>query len=400
MNDPNQNAEFMDGVIYYGPMPEPGPAPIPQQYPQHAPQYQQQPAAPQHAELEPLPKGSFSSNRVPYTGRDTRLWATFKNKIRTHINNTLGTVRGRGIDGVRVIAGEFDELALDWFYANEHLFTCPADVFQLYEATYNIRSRQEYARTELNKMGYQGNLWKTCAEFSRWAMWLADEIDEGTMLQHFMRVLPESYRMQYINTRKDDQVTWQAAQALLMKWENDKIRLNNFPHSHQGNSSNRNNPSSDHSSNNQPRSNPPPPPPPSSSGPVPMDINAVTGRKVTNYVPGKDYWADKQCLACGKWGHGRTYKGCEKHPEYRAPRPGGYRSYAAAVSTADHHSPVAGPSTATAATTSTAAAATASTSAAATAAAATAASAADRMDRMDKNMQDMMAMMAAMMGNN
>ncbi len=120
-----------------------------------------------------------------------------------------------------------------------------------------------------------------------------------------------------------------------------------------------------------------------------MDINAVTGRKVTNYVPGKDYWADKQCLACGKWGHGRTYKGCEKHPEYRAPRPGGYRSYAAAVSTADHHSPVAGPSTATAATTSTA-----------TAASATSASAADRMDRMDKNMQDMMAMMAAMMGNN
>lgn len=130
-----------------------------------------------------------------------------------------------------------------------------------------------------------------------------------------------------------------------------------------------------------------------------MDINAVpTNRRINDYVPGKQYWADKVCSACNKVGHGHMWRGCPKHPEHRANFKG-TKTYAASVA-ADHHSPMTGPSTAAAA--AMYAAATTSTTGVAATAATTAATAAaaDRMDRMEKNMEDMMAMLQAMQGNN
>jgi hypothetical protein len=332
-----------------------------------------------------------------FTGEQLHEWHNFKFFIVGRIERSLHRRHRGGRKALHIISDALRGSAATYYRA-KYPFRNPDHFFASFERDHKIRSMYEMSMQKLDEIQWKGDIRLYTNEFMSLQVW-CNGMDAYTLLNKFIIPLPSAYREFFI-THRAGATTWQEASALLFDWQQDKARFNgrsaNVP---------------------PPRTSLPGPSPSSNSnsstsGPVPMDINAAqAGGASSNKqypTPSAVFWADKICKACGKMGHGVTYRGCPKHPQYN-PRPAkpasGHRTYAAAVSAAvgGHSSPVASPpppATPAAAPTATPAAATASTSTAAANASTSAAAATNDNAEMRAQMANITAMLQALVGNN
>jgi hypothetical protein len=285
------------------------------------------------------------------------------------------------VKGVYLIGTYLKDSALNWYIALHEGFSCPSALFSKFELEHDIKSREAQCCTQLMALcnrPWKGPFEDFCGLYAPLAVWAEKTMDAGSMLNNFMFPQPQYIKDFMTLSEQQHVTTWSQAKTAISKWISRKTDFNRQPstfllqqiktHStyHAGEA-------------------------------TPMEIGAVTipeavaavtiAPKAQTAPPARqsvaDFWKDKICNACGQKGHGKNYKGCPKHPEYKP----GFKSktYAASVSSAaDHHSPVAASTSTAAASTSTAASST---------------STDGEMQAMRREMADMKAVIAALSSN-
>jgi hypothetical protein len=318
-----------------------------------------------------------------FTGRDLSEWHSWKFFIVNRIARTVHKPFRQGQKGLNVILDALRGSALVYYQAG-HPFKSTDHFFEVFERDHKIQTMKESAMHKIDHLQWSGDLQLYSNEFMSLSVWCIG-MDEYTMLNKFINPLPFAYR-DFFATHRAGVNTWQEASTMLISWQQDRARFVSRSSSAPTNKTTLPGPSPASSSNSSSNSN-------SSSGPVPMDINAAqAGGSKQHPTPAAVFWADKTCNACGKKGHGASYRGCPKHPQYN-PRPQSNKTYAAAASAfvGSHPSSVAPPFPSATPAAAPTAASSASTSAAA---------AGSDNAEMKAQMANITAMLQALVGNN
>jgi hypothetical protein len=279
---------------------------------------------------------------------------------------------------VTLISTYLDGNALNWFMSNERFLTTPTVFFEKYERHYDIKGQEEISYNQLEALcnqPWKGEVQEYIDIFEPLADWAENETNQKTLLRLFMYPLPAAVKDLLCHPSHEGPSTWKEAVATLNRWISNKNKFSRLPNAQLQQ---------------QMKS--------LQAGPVPMEIGAVqaprsnpTTKPAAPAAPAPksasarlttaEFWKDKICNACGVRGHGRNWKSCPKHPEYKP------KTYSAAVSTGDdHHSPV-DPIVAVAATSAAATPAAANTPTALT------------MESLKMQLDNMQAMMSAMASN-
>jgi hypothetical protein len=279
---------------------------------------------------------NFSGNRSTYN-----VW---KFCIRLFMKVTMTPAEIETPYGVSVVGTYMEGRAMNWYMANADTLSTPSQLFVKYEQDHDIIDEVEISCTQIEAFCSQpwtGTFEEFCEIFEPLAAWAGKVMGDRELLQHFLFPQPQYIKEFYALPIHPASMNWKAAKALISKWLNRKDSINRKPGTQLLKQMQA-----------------------QTSGPVAMEVGAVTtpsrpsntnGRSSNNNKPSDaassrrlspaEYWKDKTCDACGQHGHGRNYKGCPKHPEHRSIKPR-TRTYAAAVTQDDHHSPVAATATA------------------------------------------------------
>jgi hypothetical protein len=295
-----------------------------------------------------------------------------------YLKNTMPAHELNTRIAVAVIGSYLEGKALNWFMANSDTLDSPTALFRKFESDHGIQDQMEIACGQIRALcnkHWPGTFEGYNEVFEPLATWGEKSMDAATLLNHYLYPLSQEIKNFFLMHPHSPTATWREAKVIISQWLARKDNLNRQPtpqlmqqiKTHQGAAA-------------------------LPHGPAPMEIGAVPTSptavaaasskpapnrpQTAKAMSAADYWKDKTCDACGLKGHGKKWRGCLKHPEYK-PRPQS-RTYASAV--VSEHPTVA-------------AAAGASTSAAATAAAAA------PEEDLRAQLKDLQAMVQAMQSN-
>lgn len=330
--------------------------------------------APVSRAVKAKPPNKFSGNRSTYNA--------WKFSIQLFMKVTMSPEELCSAYGVALVGTYMDGRALNWFMANESLMANPTQLFLKYEQDHDIQDQVEISCGQIIALCNQpwtGEFDEYCDIFEPLATWAEQSMDSKSMLQHFMYPLPQHIKDFFLMPAHATTTHWRVAKTLIAQWLNRKDSLNRKPGSQLLSQLKQ-----------------------QSAGPVAMEVGAVTtpnkssnSKQANNKnsssgssrrLTPEEYWSDKICEACGKKGHSKNYRGCPKHPQHSSANKGN-KTYAAAVSDGDHHSPVAASPAAT------------TTAAATTSAAAGGASASAAESTLKTQLDNIQAMLAALTSN-
>lgn len=264
-----------------------------------------------------------------WDGSDLSTYYGFKRKACDYVLACLPHVEATGVKGSRLAASLLDGAAWDWYCsvtppAEPYPFHNYEKLFHELATDFGVFQQEDNARTQLYALTskpWTGDFHSYFTTFRSIVTWIHG-MDARTKRDDFLRPLSKevkTFAAAYTFS------TWEEAHRIISGWLTQQNLWNYKPAAYYH------------------------PPAHPTSGAMPMEIGAVTapatrpaGSSSTKMSP-KDFWKDKQCMACGQLGHGKNYKGCPKHPQYN-PIHKTARS-AAVVSAAVSSTSGAGPST-------------------------------------------------------
>jgi len=245
-----------------------------------------------------------------WDGKDVTQFNIFKHKAKEYVLGSLPFRSATTAKGVRLAASLLDGAAYEWYIASiapsladrrvpspfltfEELFHKMAVRFGIYHQEQNARQRLRLLTTK----PWTGDYHSFFTLFQTLIIWCTS-MDDMTKRNEFMFPLSDAIKT-YVAGHVVN--TWEDAHQLISNWIINKGQYNQTKA-----------PSYFHA----PSDNP-------SSTATPMEIGAVptadpssARRPNTNKLTASEFWKDKQCLACGEYGHSKNYKGCPKHKDF------------------------------------------------------------------------------------
>lgn len=293
-------------------------------------------------------KGSKIPEPEKWDGSDITKFHIFKHKTREYVLASMPFAQASSEKGMRMAALLLTGAAYEWYIAVlapsmtdptipppfstfEGLFHKLATRFGVYHQDQNARQRLRVLTTKPWTSDYHSYF----TLFQSIVCWIPS-MDATTMRNEFMFPLSDAIKT-YVASHSVE--TWEEAHHLISNWIINKGQYNQskvtaYYHT----------------------------PAVTASGPTPMEIGAVAAAGTAGPSAARpphasklspaEFWRDKQCLACGEYGHSKNYRGCRKHKDFNKKLAGrsaavdgsdDQPTYAAAVAAATPAAPPATP---------------------------------------------------------
>ena len=256
---------------------------------------------------------------IHWDGTDVTRFNIFKHKAKDYVLGSLPFKSATSGKGVRLASALLSGSAYEWYIAAtapsmadsripppfknfEELFRKLAVRFGIFHQEQNARQRLRILTTKPWTADYHSYF----TFFQTLIIWCTT-MDPLTMRNEIMFPLSEAIKNHVAGHVVE---TWEDCHKLISSWIINKGMYNQTKA-----------PTYYHSPSDTP-----------ASTATPMEIGAVptttaarppnTNTKpnfTTNKMSAADFWKDRQCLACGQYGHSKNYRGCVKHPAYKKP---------------------------------------------------------------------------------